>query len=134
MSDSLFRLWMATVERAPSATAVTDFEPRRDWTRAALSEAAASLSDSFPMLRGRPALAGHRVAMSVSNGADWFAVFLALLRSGAAPVPIDPSEPEAAQAAAAASAGASHLWQAGTLHSLGRRAKAARPGERASAS
>ncbi|HEY5079658.1 MAG TPA: class I adenylate-forming enzyme family protein, partial [Opitutaceae bacterium] len=119
MSESLLGLWLATVERSPGAVAVVDPHPGRQWTRAALAAAATELSGGLPRRRGRPALAGRRVALCLPNGAEWFQVFLGLLAHGAVPVPIDPSEPEAAQVAGSLSAGATHLWRAGRLHSLG---------------
>jgi long-chain acyl-CoA synthetase len=128
MSESMFKLWMATARRAPSAVAVTDREARRDWTREGLSRAAGELAASLAR-GGGAALAGHRVAMAVPNGAEWFKVFLALLGAGASPVPMDSSEPEVAQRALAASAGASHLWSAGALHRLASRSRRAAPGE-----
>jgi acyl-CoA synthetase (AMP-forming)/AMP-acid ligase II len=121
MSESLVQLWMANVGRAPSAVAVTDREARRDWTRSRLAGAALELADAFPRRRGRPCLAGRRVAVSVPNGAEWFKAFLALLGAGASVVPIDPSEPEEGQLRAAACAGASHLWRDGALRALGTR-------------
>jgi acyl-CoA synthetase (AMP-forming)/AMP-acid ligase II len=57
-------------------------------------------------------------------------VFLGLLAQGAVPVPIDPSEPEAAQVACSRSVGASHLWRDGRLHSLGLPARRRRAGAR----
>jgi acyl-coenzyme A synthetase/AMP-(fatty) acid ligase len=129
MSESLLELWTGIARSAPSAVAVADRESRRDWTRADLDRAAAEMAGSLPRGRAGRAMAGRRVAMAVPNGAEWFQVFLALLGAGASPVPVDPSEPEGAQRGLAASAGASHLWSAGALHSLGTPLRRAPPGE-----
>ena len=114
----MFRLWMATVERAPTAIAVIEGSSGRKWTRAGLAAAAARWADALPRRGGRCALAGQRVAMSLPNGAEWFQVFIGLMAVGAVPVPIDPSEPDLAQAAAARSLRASGIWREGRLHLL----------------
>jgi long-chain acyl-CoA synthetase len=115
MAASLFRLWKATVRRAPEAVAVIDAPGGREWTRAELDLGAAAWAESFREAAGDGPVAGRRVAMSLPNGAEWFHAFLGLLSLGAVPAPIDPSEPEAAQLAAAASVGAAWIWSAGRL-------------------
>lgn len=117
MDASLFRLWMATVERDPSAVAVIEASTGRRWTRAALAAGAGQWADSFVRSAKRPPH-GRRVAMSVPNGAGWLQVFLGIMAAGAIPAPIDPSEPEEAQVAAARSIGAACLWREGRAHAL----------------
>jgi long-chain acyl-CoA synthetase len=58
--------------------------------------------------------------MAMSNGAEWFQVFLGLMAAGAVPAPIDPSEPEDSLAAAARSIGAPWIWRRGGLEAVGR--------------
>jgi acyl-coenzyme A synthetase/AMP-(fatty) acid ligase len=130
MTDTLFRLWTATVRRAPAAIAVVDASSGRKWTRAELDDTAAAWADSFARMAGKSPIAGRRVAMSLPNGAEWFQVFLGLLSLGAAPAPIDPSEPEDAQVAAALLIGARWIWRAGGLRAVspaGRARPARRP-------
>lgn len=131
MTDPLFRLWAATVQRAPAAAGVIDAASGRTWTRAALGAAAAERAESFAQTAGGRPLAGCRVAMSAPNGAEWFQVFLGLLSLGAVPTPMDPSEPEGAQVACAQAIGARWIWREGRLRPVGaagRRGPARRPG------
>jgi long-chain acyl-CoA synthetase len=118
MNEPLHRLWAATVGRSPSAVALVDGATGKSWTRAALATAALGWADSLGTEVGKVPHGRRRVAMSVPNGALWFEVFLGLLAAGAAPAPIDPSEPEDAQLATARALGASFLWREGRLHRL----------------
>jgi acyl-coenzyme A synthetase/AMP-(fatty) acid ligase len=120
MSDSLFHLWSATVERDPGATAVIEAESGKKWSRAALAAGAAEWAYSFREAVDGAILVRRRVAMSVPNGAEWFRIFIGLLSVGAVPAPFDPSEPEDAQADAARAIGASYLWREGRLLPIGR--------------
>ena len=115
MAEPLFRLWTATVRRAPAAAALIDASSGRKWTRAELDAAAADWAVSFARLAGGRTPSGSRVAMSAPNGAEWFQVFLGLLSLGAVPAPIDPSEPEVVQLGTALSIGALWIWRAGRL-------------------
>ncbi len=119
MTAPLFRLWTATVQRAPEAIAVIDAASGAAWTRAALDAAAADQAEAFARFAGESPIKGCRVAMSVPNGAEWFQAFLALLSLGAVPAPIDPSEPEGVQIASARSIGAPWIWRAGRLDPVG---------------
>jgi long-chain acyl-CoA synthetase len=127
MSEPLSRLWAATVERAPRAIAVVEAATGRKWTRFALSREAAEWAACLPRRAGKPAFARRRIAMSAANGVEWFQVFLGLLSVGAVPVPIDPSEPEAAQAATALQVGAACLWGGGRFQPVGAAAGRPRP-------
>jgi long-chain acyl-CoA synthetase len=51
-----------------------------------------------------------RVAFALPNGAEWLALFLALLKSGSVPVPLDSSEPLNNQRELARHGGARFLW------------------------
>jgi acyl-CoA synthetase (AMP-forming)/AMP-acid ligase II len=126
MNETLPRLWDATVARSPSSAAVIDASTGQAWTRAALSEAAMAWAGSFVVEAGRSTYVRRRVAMSVPNGAGWFAAFLGLLSAGAVPAPIDPSEPGEAQMAAARAIGASLLWRGGRLERVAGAAPAGR--------
>ena len=97
MDASLFRLWMATVERDPSAVAVIEASTGRRWTRAALAAGAGQWADSFVRSAKRPPH-GRRVAMSVPNGAGWLQVFLGIMAAGAIPDGRTPSRARPARA------------------------------------
>ncbi|HEY4988379.1 MAG TPA: class I adenylate-forming enzyme family protein [Opitutaceae bacterium] len=120
MSDPLFRLWEATVERAPSAVGVIDAATGRAWTRRELLEGARRRAGAFAVAAGKTGLRGRRVALSVPNGAEWFHVFMGLMAAGAVPAPVDPSEPAEAQRRAAHSIGAAFLLLEGRLGRLGK--------------
>jgi long-chain acyl-CoA synthetase len=121
MNEPLFQLWSATVRRSPSSVALVEAATGTEWSRSALHEAALRWAEGFRVGAGESTSVRRRVAMSVPNGAEWFAVFLGLLSAGAVPAPIDPSEPEEAQFAAARAVGAAALWRAGRLELLGGR-------------
>lgn len=109
MPDTLLSAWQKTVASAPNSTAVIDPDARA-WTRAELDSLAASLAATLPA-----SVARQRVAFALPNGAPWFAAFLGLLRAGATPVPLDPSEPAANQLALATAARAAFAWIDGQL-------------------
>jgi acyl-CoA synthetase (AMP-forming)/AMP-acid ligase II len=112
MADHLFRLWVATVRRAPRAPAVIEAGSGRSWSRSDLADSARAWRESAAA-DGR--LRGRRVILAAPNGAGWFQAFLGLLEVGAVPVLMDPAEPKAAQAAAARAVGAAALWTGGQL-------------------
>ncbi len=114
MESPLFRTWMSTVSKAPSAVAVIDADTGKKWSRAALAKASAEWAENYRSTVPRPWR--RRVVMSVPNGGDWFCAFMGLLSAGAIPAPIDPSEPEEAQATAARAIGATHIWRGGAFH------------------
>jgi acyl-coenzyme A synthetase/AMP-(fatty) acid ligase len=124
MSETLSRLWAATVDRSPSSVAVVDAATGRPWTRAELAGAAREWAKTFEREAGKSTTIRRRVAISVPNGSEWFTVFLGLLLAGAVPAPVDPSEPDGAQLAAALSVGASLIWRGGRLERVGPRGRA----------
>lgn len=110
-SSLLWTRWQSVVRRNPAAIAVIEVETGRDWSRAELHAAAIRLSDD-PLA---PA-AGHEVAFSLPNGAEWMTVFLALQRIGATAIPLDPSLTAKQQDALAATLRLRFVWRAGGLH------------------
>lgn len=106
---TLLSAWAATVASAPNATAVID-PAARVFTRAELDALAAAFAAALPA-----AVARQRVAFALPNGSAWFAAFLGLLRAGATPAPLDPSEPAASQLALATAARAAFAWINGQL-------------------
>lgn len=104
--DTVLVRWTRLVHAQPDALALVEAANGRTWTRAALDAEANAWRDTLAA-----DIAGHRVTFALPNGARWFAVFIGLLRSGAVPVPLDPSEPDASQLQLATSARASFAWQ-----------------------
>lgn len=88
MPRKLQDAWAETVAAQPNAVALIEGATGRVWTRAQLDDLAQVFANNLP-----PAIARQRVTFALPNGPDWFAVFLGLLRAGATPVPLDPSEP-----------------------------------------
>jgi acyl-coenzyme A synthetase/AMP-(fatty) acid ligase len=127
MNPSLFRLWMATVERAPSAVAVVDGATGRRWTREALAASAAQWAEGFRRTAGSSTDVRCLVAMSVPNGIEWLKIFLGLQAAGAVPAPIDPTEPEEAQLSAAEAIGARFIWREGRMRGIGPGSTVRRP-------
>ncbi len=112
---TLLSRWNSLVQAAPNERALVEGTTGRVFSRAELNRRSEALTSSLP---ADDQLAQRRVAFSQSNGADWLALFLSLLRAGAVPLPIDGSEPAAAQRQIAAAAGAALLWHEGHLESL----------------
>jgi len=106
MSETVLTHWTRLVRENPDAPALVEAAMGRTWTRAQLDAESLAFPDS---------VAGRRVTFALPNGAAWFATFLGLLRAGATPVPLDPSEPPAAQRHLATAARASFAWIAGAL-------------------
>ncbi len=107
---TLLSVWTATCRAAPDAPALIEAASGRTHTRAALDALATAFGAALPATVAR-----RRVTFALPNGAAWFAAFLGLLRAGATPVPLDPSEPDAQQLALAAAAAASFAWIDGRL-------------------
>jgi acyl-coenzyme A synthetase/AMP-(fatty) acid ligase len=103
--DTVLAHWTRLVRAQPDAPALVEAANGRTWTRAALDAEANTWRSALDK-----DLAGCRVAFALPNGARWFGVFIGLLRAGAVPVPLDPSEPAASQLQLAASAGAPFAW------------------------
>lgn len=97
--------WTRLVRQNPAAPAVIEAAAGRVWTRAQLDAEASSWCAALSQT-----IAGQRVAFALPNGAGWFAAFIGLLRAGATPVPLDPSEPPASQLTLAAAARAPFAW------------------------
>jgi len=116
MPATLLQSWERTVRTQPEAPALVDAAAGRVWTRRQL-DALASDWPPGPAVE----LTGRAVAFAEPNGAAWWQVFLGLLQRGAVAIALDPGDPDGAQRRAAASAGASFLWRAGRLESLGDR-------------
>lgn len=101
---TLASVWRATVAAAPEGVALHAADGVA-WTRAALDALAADFAAALPS-----SVARQRVTFALPNGPAWFAAFLGLLRAGATPVPLDPTEPAAQQLALAAAARAPFAW------------------------
>lgn len=84
--------WTRLVRASPDAPALVEASTGRTWSRAQLDAAANTFAATLP-----PTVLRQRVTFALPNGAAWFATFLGLLRAGATPVPLDPSEPAATQ-------------------------------------
>jgi len=93
--------WANLVSANPDGIALIESATARVWTRAELDNHVGNLAHNLPSVVAR-----QRVTFSMTNGPDWFAIFLGLLRAGATPVPLDPSEPADNQRALARSVGA----------------------------
>lgn len=104
MTASLLHTWQHTVAANPSAVALIDADGRT-FTRAELDALATTFAASLP-----PGVARQRLTFALPNGAPWLATFLGLLRAGAIPVPLDPSEPPAHQLTLATAARAPFAW------------------------
>ncbi|WP_040631876.1 non-ribosomal peptide synthetase, partial [Mycobacterium colombiense] len=85
---SIPALFAGQVARTPGAVAITC--GRRSWTYRELDESANRLAH---MLVGRGAGPGRRVAVMIPRSADAIVAILAVLKTGAAYVPIDPALP-----------------------------------------
>ncbi|MFI5511748.1 amino acid adenylation domain-containing protein, partial [Mycobacterium sp. NPDC051804] len=83
-------LFAAQVIRAPEAVALSC--DGRSWTYRELDEASNSLAH---LLNGRGAGPGERVALMLPRSGEAIVAMLAVLKTGAAYVPIDPAHPDA---------------------------------------
>jgi long-chain acyl-CoA synthetase len=97
--------WANLVSANPDGVALIESATARVWTRVELDNHVGNFAHKLPS-----AVARQRVTFSMINGPDWFAIFLGLLRAGATPVPLDPSEPADNQRALARSVGAAFAW------------------------
>ena len=87
---SIPELFAAQVARAPEAVAISCGQ--RSWTYRELDEAANRLAH---LLADHGVGPGQRVALLLSRSAEAVAAMLAVLKTGAAYVPIDPAQPDA---------------------------------------
>ena len=107
---TLLTAWNDTVATAPDALALVEAAPHHACTRSQLDRLSHEFAAALPA-----SVARQRVTFALPNGTAWFAAFLGLLRAGATPVPLDPSEPAAQQLALAAAARAPFAWIDGQL-------------------
>jgi len=125
MKSTLLSAWEKTVRDAPNAISIVDASTGKQVTRSELDVRA----EAWCRLHGA-LLADRSVVLAEPNSADWFAVFLGLLKSDAVIVPLDPGEPVAAQVATATSIRASWLWSGGELRAIDPGRSATRDGRR----
>lgn len=124
-APTLLHAWNRTARSAPDAPALTDAHSSRVWSRGELD----ALADAWLAAHGAAA-AGQTVAFAEPNGVEWLRVFLGLLKSGGVAVPLDSGEPPLARRTVAEAAGATSLWAAGGLDTLGPRRPCPRDGRR----
>ncbi len=89
-SESIPVLFAEQVIRTPEAVAVSDGQ--RSWTYREIDEASNRLAH---LLAGQGAAPGQRVALLLERSAEAIVAILAVLKTGAAYVPIDPAMPTA---------------------------------------
>lgn len=123
--NTLLSAWETTVRAAPDAVALVDDASGHSRTRADLDAAARAWRE-----RQATELAGATVLLAEANGAEWFRVFLGLLRADAVIAPLDPGEPLSAQIATATALRAGWLWSGGELRPVPGRHARARDGRR----
>jgi acyl-CoA synthetase (AMP-forming)/AMP-acid ligase II len=111
MNSTLLTSWTTTVRSAPAAVAVTEVATGLKHSRAELDERAEAWREAYGA-----GLAGKTVMLAEPNGAEWFRVFLGLLKADAVVVPLDPGEPIATQQETARALRAGWLWSGGQLH------------------
>ncbi|CAM2805985.1 class I adenylate-forming enzyme family protein [Rariglobus hedericola] len=92
MTETVSDHWTRLVQVQPEALAVVEAATGRAWTRGELDAEADAFRATLP-----DNIRHQRVTFALPNGGRWFAVFIGLLRAGAIPVPLDPSEPPDAQ-------------------------------------
>src|SRR6202040_2620096 len=90
MPVSIPVLWAAQVARAPEAVAISCGE--HSWTYRGVEEAANRLAH---LLAGQGVGPGERGALLLSRSAEAIVAILAVLKTGAAYLPIDPAHPDA---------------------------------------
>jgi acyl-coenzyme A synthetase/AMP-(fatty) acid ligase len=112
MPENLSDLWLASVQQAPTKTALIESENGRQWSRAALNDAATTWINQLP---SPTSFKGNRVALAEPNGPQWLVIFIALMRLGAICVPLDPAEPTEARQALAKAVGARWLCSKDSL-------------------
>lgn len=125
MSTTLLSAWEKTVRTAPDAVALIDAASGRTWTRAQLDALGGAWNDEHGA-----GLARQTVVLAEPNGAEWWRVFLGLLRADAVIAPLDPGEPPAAQRATAAAIRAAWLWHGDALEMITERPVRARDARR----
>ncbi len=109
-SSLLWTKWDVVVRKNRRAVAIVEAETGRAWNRAEISAWAEALA-AGPLACS----AGECVGFSLSNSAEWIAVFLALQRVGAAAIPLDPSLTANQQDALAEALRLRFVWRDGAL-------------------
>jgi Acyl-CoA synthetases (AMP-forming)/AMP-acid ligases II len=126
---TLLSTWDALVATAPHARAVIEAANATVFSRAEIDARAHAAAARFREAAPERVFAGRWVVFSRPNGADWFAIFIALLRLRAVPVPLDPSEPLESQRSLALAARAHFLLGPDNqLEALSGRTRRATPG------
>jgi long-chain acyl-CoA synthetase len=124
MSAELLRAWERTLRIRGDRPAVTQASDKTTCTFRELDQRAAG----WLAAHGPPAgIAGRAVVFSAPNGIEWFAIFLALMRAGAAVVPLDAAEPPEALRRAAEALRAAFLWDGARLAPLPNSRRIRRP-------
>lgn len=121
---SLWKVWERTLHRIGDKILVVEAGEGREWTAAQLHQAALARLPQLAACRR-----GERIAFRLPNGADWFALFLAIQAAGLAAMPLDAGLPGEACLETARRLGASALFLDGAWHRFHRKgARRFRPG------
>jgi long-chain acyl-CoA synthetase len=120
-SGSLWQHWADFRSRHPDKVVLIEANQDKTWTASELSEAA--LAFAACLSRYEP---GDRIAFRLPNGAEWFALFLALLRAELPAMPLDGGLPKDGCVETARRLGARALYLDGKFHSLGKAATASK--------
>jgi acyl-coenzyme A synthetase/AMP-(fatty) acid ligase len=111
----LWAHWLSWQKRLRNKIVLIDAVKDGSWTADALTEASFAFSE-----RLRSYNAGDRIAFRLPNGPEWFALFLALQRTGLAAVPLDGGMPEEGCLEISRHLGARALYLNGEFQSLGK--------------
>ncbi len=103
----LLRRWNALVKKEPRGAAIIEAAGAKTFSFSELDRLA---EESAGFVSGFTRHRACRVAFSAANSAAWVIQFLALLKAGAVPVPLDAGEPIARQRELTEAAGARGLW------------------------
>ncbi|MFH1066282.1 MAG: class I adenylate-forming enzyme family protein [bacterium] len=114
LKDSLWNCWLRTVQKKSKKIVLTEAITGARWTAQELTETALQRASRLS------SCAGHTVAFCLPNSAEWFAVFLALQKIGAAALPLDSSLPPQAWKETARRLGAHDLWRGEKIEHLKR--------------
>ncbi len=106
-ADTLLDHWNRTWQADPTRPLVIEAAQERAYSRREVAQLAGDAERALPS-----DLAGRFVLFARPNGVGWLACFLALLRAGAVPVPVDPTEPAARQRELGEAIGAAGVWAA----------------------
>jgi len=115
VEGDLWKQWLRLQPRLQNKVVLIDAAKDRQWTAGALTQAALDFS---PLLT--PYRAGERIAFRIPNGAEWFALFLALQRGNLTAIPLDGAMPREGCLETARRLGGSALYLDGEFHALGK--------------